>query len=479
MLDCNKIDSLMIDWLYDELDETTTASFDEHVAGCSHCERELASLQRTREAVKDLPSIDPPVAVSNILLHEAAKRAPARKAGLDERPGLFARLAAWFGPALRHPGLAAVACLVLVAGVAGSLYLQGKGGYTGPRAKSRAPAPEGAAATARHETATDDVKAADRPSADPFVADGEVEQSNRDTTKPTDHMDKDQGIVGRPENAEEKKQLDDVRQQLAAQKKRVTRKLSEKRPAKPRRHRVARRRHRSARPPQADVQPTPKSESTGTTAYAGKPYEPRKAGQKKYAGSKNKIATKSTRRYSNRNAPVTRKPVANVVTGADKMIARPKPKPQPQPRQQSRFRGNTRSAGPRPTVNAPPPPPAPGATRGFKLDKKGRAAYRLYKVSPRVQVWTETQHQKLNAAVARNNCRVAARLAADILDRNPNYYYKQVGPTRQIKKCRWYVNREWNRRAKSRARRAPKRRMKKAGGVPAKAKASPRPDLAE
>ena len=77
MLDCTKIDALMMDWLYKELDESTTATFNTHVAECAHCEGELAALQRTRAAVKDWPQVEPPLAVSNILLHEAAKRAPA------------------------------------------------------------------------------------------------------------------------------------------------------------------------------------------------------------------------------------------------------------------------------------------------------------------------------------------------------------------------------------------------------------------
>ena len=123
---CSDIDALMIDWLYDELDEVKSADFDQHLAGCARCRMEIESLQQTRAAVHEWPEVDPPAGLSAILLHEAAKHAPGKRravaiAGDEDKPGLWSWLAGCFTPVLRHPQAAAIATLILVAGVAGSL----------------------------------------------------------------------------------------------------------------------------------------------------------------------------------------------------------------------------------------------------------------------------------------------------------------------------------------------------------------------
>jgi negative regulator of sigma E activity len=122
MLDCNKIDELMMDWLYKELDESSSTRVAEHVHGCSRCAAEASALRRTREAFRDLSPVEPPVAVSAILLHEAARRAPAP--ATSEEVGFWARVRSWFRPIMFHPAAAAVATLVLVAGIAGTLYVR-------------------------------------------------------------------------------------------------------------------------------------------------------------------------------------------------------------------------------------------------------------------------------------------------------------------------------------------------------------------
>ncbi len=505
MLDCKKIDSLMIDWLYKELDESTAASFDEHVAGCAHCEGELASLQRTRVAVSELPAVEPPLAVSNILLHEAAKRAPAAPKKLDERDGLFARLAAWLGPVLRHPGLAAAACLVLVAGVAGSLYMQDKGGFASPKAKTEAAPVETDRYAARGPSEDPLPSAADQPDVadNADVLAGKKLAKDRkpaDTKTASPDTAQDEGRMGRPMTDEESKE--------------ISRKLAELKTEK-----------------------TGKAnrgkgwgKSSGSTLAVNKKktklrdVSPRNEGVKLDGNLQSRLGDASKNRYRrSRNAPVTTTPksvVTNAVTGADKLVAKRAQKKSP-----ARVTAKGEATGDddadtttRSAERSPPPPPRKpgGSTKGFRYNQgvaggsgavarrpmvakpkpatktptpRGRRhvsqdarrpSYRVYKVSPRVQIWSEQQHQRLNSAVGRKRCIAAARIANDILDRNPNYYYKRVGPTKQVKSCRWYVNKEWSRRAKSRSRRAKARkpkRSKKAGGVPSKAKAAPRKDL--
>lgn len=129
MLQCNQMDELMLDWLYDELDEDRREQVDAHVEDCARCAAEAGSLRRTRELFDDLPSCaEPPASLTAILLHEAARHAPSPKRQVATDPaasvGLWQRLKELFRPIAMHPAAAAVASLILVAGVAGTLYVR-------------------------------------------------------------------------------------------------------------------------------------------------------------------------------------------------------------------------------------------------------------------------------------------------------------------------------------------------------------------
>src|SRR5688572_24912829 len=123
MLQCKEIDELMMDWLYQELDTSSSQAVEAHVGGCARCTAEIGSLRRTREVFREMPSEEPPASLSAILLHEAARRAPA-VATRREEVGFWERVRAWFQPLVAHPAAAAMATLVLVAGVAGVLYVR-------------------------------------------------------------------------------------------------------------------------------------------------------------------------------------------------------------------------------------------------------------------------------------------------------------------------------------------------------------------
>ena len=122
MSTCKDIDALLMDWLYDELEPEQQTRLTEHTEGCATCAAEIQSLRATRELLADLPQVEPPPGLSAMLLQEAARHAPATG---DERPGFFAWLSGLFQPLVAHPAAAALATLVLVAGVAGSLYVRG------------------------------------------------------------------------------------------------------------------------------------------------------------------------------------------------------------------------------------------------------------------------------------------------------------------------------------------------------------------
>ncbi|HKA86267.1 MAG TPA: zf-HC2 domain-containing protein [Haliangiales bacterium] len=150
MMQCRDIDELMVDFLYQELGEPQAKAFEEHVHDCARCEAELASLARTRQALRAIPQLEPSPAVSARLLHEAARRAPKVA---EERVGILARLREFFAPLARHPAwVGAAASVLLVAGLASVLTLRRDKGMapagvtTASKAEPVRPADEGARA---------------------------------------------------------------------------------------------------------------------------------------------------------------------------------------------------------------------------------------------------------------------------------------------------------------------------------------------
>lgn len=99
---------------------------------------ELGGMQSLRSLFKDLPDEEPSDAVSNKLMALAAQHAPKP---VTESRGFFAWFSDTFMPVMTHPGMAAAATLVLVVGVAGTLYVKGEAKMAQPNVESRAEAP--------------------------------------------------------------------------------------------------------------------------------------------------------------------------------------------------------------------------------------------------------------------------------------------------------------------------------------------------
>jgi putative zinc finger protein len=123
MMQCREIDELMVDFLYQELDATQADAFHSHVDGCPRCGAELRSMQRTRQALRALPELEPSPAVSARLLHEASRRKPRAE---EQGGGILGWFQRFIAPIMAHPGLAAAASIALVVGIAGFLRMRGK-----------------------------------------------------------------------------------------------------------------------------------------------------------------------------------------------------------------------------------------------------------------------------------------------------------------------------------------------------------------
>lgn len=146
----------LVDLLYGELH----SEHEVHALEREH-EAELGELRSLRTLLRSMPDEEPPAALTAKLMHAATVHAPKRAAS-SERTGVLGWLASLFRPIAMYPGLAAAASLVLVVGVAGTLYLSGHSQMAEPR--TAAPAP---AATATATPAADVARAENAALAEP------------------------------------------------------------------------------------------------------------------------------------------------------------------------------------------------------------------------------------------------------------------------------------------------------------------------
>jgi hypothetical protein len=152
MMDCKRIDELLVEYLYQELDPSQVEHFEAHLQVCSRCAQELSSYERTRAAVRDMSEVDPPPQVTEALLKEAAR-------AVEPQPiGFWDRVREMFRLMVMHPAMTAAVTLVLVLGVSFYVYRQGpprsmRSGNAEPEMPLRTeidrPLPETAAGEAR------------------------------------------------------------------------------------------------------------------------------------------------------------------------------------------------------------------------------------------------------------------------------------------------------------------------------------------
>jgi hypothetical protein len=109
-MDCEKFDQILIDALYDELDELTLAAAKRHADGCQHCQAAWSGLKATRK-IGILPLIEAPAGL------EARILTAAREAhGNVPWPKRVGRAISWAGGYAMRPQMAMAAVLVLMLG---------------------------------------------------------------------------------------------------------------------------------------------------------------------------------------------------------------------------------------------------------------------------------------------------------------------------------------------------------------------------
>jgi hypothetical protein len=422
------MDELMMDWLYDELDPSSSARASEHVDGCARCSAEVGALRRTRAAFRDLSDVEPPPAVSAILLHEAALRSPAAAAAAPPRatdsPPIWIRLRDWLRPLALHPAATAMATLFLVAGVAGALYVRRGWNIGSPMP---VPAASDGSANVRRSAAATPAAAAPEP---PSPGAPQNEEKNVAATGASEGQIEAENPV---ENAAD-------------------------RPA-----------HRSDAPAAGLLEGDAEAQLRAATGA-------------KDAGKK--VARRKQSADEKMKAPADDLGGDKGVADGDQVVQRglDPARPEGAPAEVQGGVGGAASAStasPSPSIASDDrgrlsrakktsPPPDPKA----KPDSAARA------LSREERGWLDLQEQKLAALARDKRCRAAAAIANDILDRNPDFYARRVRDSKLVAPCRTYVNGEQRRRAAVRAKSAPAA-ASKAGAEPAqKVPAAPARDEA-
>ncbi|HLK40638.1 MAG TPA: zf-HC2 domain-containing protein [Polyangiaceae bacterium] len=124
-MDCEKFESAMLDELYGELDEVTSAAVKRHMAGCARCSSLLSGLRATRR-LASVPLVEPPPGLEQRILDAASSVPASATAGWP-----LARIVSIAGNWAMRPQTAMAALFLVMIG-SSVLLLRGK--------SSRAPA---------------------------------------------------------------------------------------------------------------------------------------------------------------------------------------------------------------------------------------------------------------------------------------------------------------------------------------------------
>ncbi len=409
------MDELMMEWLYDELDPSRSARVAEHVGGCARCSAEMSALRGTREAFRDLSDVEPPASITAILLHEAASAVAPSRAAVSS---LWARLGAMLRPLALHPAATALATLILVAGVAGALYM--RRGREMVRSGADVPASDAVSSVEAPRPPQTAEEKAPSPPAAPEASDRLDEPQARIA-----HAGKDDGY---------KAEVLDSEAQAALEKAQDDGDVG---------GRNANERERDKKGAAA------KSSARGGGKAGDEPRVPAPARSRKQAVQ---APAKEDRRVT-----------APVETGAA-VGAGPRPA-DPEPETVVPTGGAASAAASTPAAQAPLRGEASGELEGAEKP-----------LSRQEQSWLASQEVKLRELVKRKQCPEAAVVANDILDRNPAYYDRRLRASKQVEPCLSHVGIELRRRASLRAR-APATTKASAGTVQ-KARAAPEKDEA-
>jgi hypothetical protein len=394
MADCTTFDLLLVDWLYDELEPAEAARFTRHIDGCEACWHTAEAMTRIRALMRALPEEPPPEAALVRILHQAAEQVAGTR-----RRGLWAWLAGSLEFAWAHPAAAAMATLVLVAGVAGALFARGQ---------LEMAAPDGSVSANRAQ-----LRAGEAPAADDQAALGNAIAAVAAPPAPAPEIvlssEKRAAAPGEEQRHPASGTRGQVRRDTAAAEREASKRLEATLP------------RAGLDLPQAlpalAVAPDMRDESD--------PLQARQAGP--HDDDARDRADREGGLGAGRTAGPSGGIAASVPAGAS--AATPAGEPDGVP---GGAAGDAAETTPRTTGTA-----KPSTGSNTKPDDKSEQAQpRQAARKGDERTWAETMHDAMRVALRQEECARAVRIAEDIRARDPGYYRTRIADGKELAACR-------------------------------------------
>jgi len=385
MLDVQDIDALLIGALYGELTPADEARLAAHLESHPTDRTALDDLTHARAVVRESrllqTQFEPPQAISALLLQEAARRAPKKVAIRDESEGWFQRFVRSF---MSHPAMAAAAMLVLVVGVASTVYMR-KGDHF---ADESAPA-----ASRQLQQESDRAQAVAVEAPKPQQDQWRGNQAGDTIAAPAAGASAGSGSAYAADLADGAQLAKRAEQQQVARADR-------------------------------DDKLKAKTELEGGKD-AAKHDAPRPT-------SHNGVVVQAPPSLAPREMPPEPKtPAPAKASAVDDSV-------------KQEVASNNRPGGaPSTGAAAPPPPPAPAPAATVQRERpadRPTADPSAAGEATTLVAWAKDQHVRVQALVKAGKCQDAAQLALDISARAPDYYAQYVATDRAIKPCASYIN---------------------------------------
>jgi len=409
MADRQDIDALLVGALYGDLDVADSQRLEAHLASHPQDRAALEAMAHTRgqlrEGLAAVPAAEPSPGISAMLLQEAARRAPARKAGGSAGSGLWAWLQGAMRPMAAHPAMAAAAAIVLFAGVASSFLLTGRGRMyeaTAPAAQTEIA--EGAVATA--PTPPLEAPAAAEPAPAPVQAPMQAPMQTPMQTyeaKLDDRQVGDRAAAVAVAPPTDRPRAEPPPPETRAKDEVALRRSADTEARKP------------STPPNAAFFDSKSEAASGELAGIDLPTRDadKNAAGKGAAKAPDQKPAKKNERYVRVTTP---EPTLKLDEEEDRAGYAAAPDPAPRPL----------------VATGAAPPAAAQAPSGARA---GAAPYDAAREQQRTQ-WARGKHQQLVAAAKRRDCGTASSLAAELLAQAREYFTASVADDRAILNCK-------------------------------------------
>lgn len=398
-MDRQDIDALLVGALYGELSPAEEARLAAHLEAHPADRGALDDLKSARAQVRESrifqESTEPPQHISALLLQEAHRRAPKRAIATeaDKEGSWFFRFTRMF---LAHPAMAAAAMLVLVFGVAGTLYSKKGADFASRTAPSGETAPTV------------------QPQAPAMVADQAPGSA-----------------AFNAQLADERMLAEGAKEQVAAAESASDRwenpESADKAKAEPSRRRAGAIAVTTEQQQPKDFERAKDMKAPSVAKGAAVKADRALRDDNDGVAETTTATTGPTRGYrdSGRAGAVGGGAAPAASTG----MAQPPPPPAPTPSADN--------------FAAAPQAPAPEAKPSTStVAKAPPSTTRTPPADSSLIAWAKSTHSQVAAKVKAGDCQAAAKLALTVSNRAPEYYSQYMATDRQLKSCKQYIDSE-------------------------------------